>query len=80
MHIFVYSSSLTLGGISVGLYLGYLYTLFVLFTIPFVFTGMGAFIYIKAKSDKVTKENYMDAGATAEEALSSIKTVYSLSG
>jgi len=71
---------MSFGGILIGFILGWLYALLILLTIPFVFAGMGAFIAVQMKSAQVTKENYSNAGATSEQALSSVKTVYSLSG
>lgn len=80
VHIFLFSTSMSIGGIAVGFYIGWLYSLYILLTVPLVFAGMGAFVAVQMKSAQVTKQNYANAGAMSEQALSSIKTVYSLSG
>lgn len=69
-----------IGGILIGFIIGWLYSLYVLLTVPIVFAGMGAFVAVQLKISQVTKKNYANAGALSEQALSSIKTVFSLNG
>ena len=80
IQIFYFAFAMSIGGVVIGFILGWLYSLYILLTLPIMFIGMGAFVTVIMKSAEVTKVSYANAGATAEQALSGIKTVLSLNG
>lgn len=80
VQIYFFAFAMALGGVVIGFILGWLYSLYILLTLPIMFIGMGAFISVIMKQAEVTKVSYANAGATSEQALSAIKTVFSLNG
>jgi len=80
VQIFFFALAMSVGGVVIGFILGWLYSIYILLTLPIMFIGMGAFITVIMKQAVVTKVSYANAGATSEQALSAIKTVFSLNG
>ena len=80
IHILIFSIFLTFSGLAIGFVYGWLYALCLLVTVPIMFVGGSGFVTFEEEKVQKTKENYADAGAVSEQALSAIKTVKSLNG
>ena len=80
MHILFLSCCLSFSGLFIGFFYGWLYSLSILVTMPVMFKGASGFISFEQQKAQKVKENYADAGAVSEQALSAIKTVKSLNG
>ena len=54
VHMLFFSTSMTVTGLLVGLIYGWLYSVLILITIPFMFFGMGLFVAAITKTAEVT--------------------------
>src|SRR3990167_1905466 len=79
-QMLISSVSMSISGFIIGYVKGWWFALIVTMSFPIVMVGFIFFIIIIQKQSVVTKQNYENAGALAEQCLTSIRTVKSLRG
>eukprot|EP01017_Pseudomicrothorax_dubius_P007833 TRINITY_DN124_c0_g1_i6.p1 TRINITY_DN124_c0_g1~~TRINITY_DN124_c0_g1_i6.p1 ORF type:complete len:1219 (+),score=330.83 TRINITY_DN124_c0_g1_i6:81-3659(+) len=77
---FLFTISMSISGFVIGFIKGWQLTLVLSATLPFLVIAGLLLTTVLQKSDLVTKQAFQDAGALAEQAFTSIRTVFGLNG